>query len=164
MKCLNEKCNKEFTPKTKTQSFCCKKCRLAKNQRRFYTSQKKKCPDCGKNIKNTSIRCVACTRHVQDCVGKKTTLGEFHSRMSVKGKHPSWKNSHIRSLARYWNSDKLSLPCSVCGYSKHVELAHIKPISSFPETSTLEEVNHPRNLIQLCPNCHWESHNGFIKI
>ena len=47
---------------------------------------------------------------------------------------------------------------------KHVELCHIKPIHSFSETSTLGEINSENNVVQLCPNCHWEFDNGFLDI
>lgn len=66
------------------------------------------------------------------------------------------KRSAIRKDARNkaktlgWNS------CKKCGYNKHIEVAHIKPVNSFPKDSTLEEINHPDNLLPLCPNCHWE--------
>ena len=49
--------------------------------------------------------------------------------------------------------------CSRCPYSKHVEVAHIKAIASFSEDTLLSVVNHPDNLVVLCPNCHWELDN-----
>ena len=51
------------------------------------------------------------------------------------------------------------MPCAKCGYDKHVELAHIKPISKFGDESKLSDVNSENNVIQLCPNCHWEFDN-----
>ena len=54
------------------------------------------------------------------------------------------------------------LTVGVC--QKHVELCHIKPIHSFSETSTLGEINSENNVVQLCPNCHWEFDNGFLDI
>ena len=51
--------------------------------------------------------------------------------------------------------------CTSCGYDKHVEIHHIKSISSFivDSTATLYDVNNPDNLVYLCPNCHWEIDN-----
>jgi 5-methylcytosine-specific restriction endonuclease McrA len=46
--------------------------------------------------------------------------------------------------------------CKVCGYSVHVEVCHIKSISSFTETDTISQVNSLENLVYLCPNHHWE--------
>lgn len=58
----------------------------------------------------------------------------------------------------------INLPCAYCGYSLHVELCHIKPISSFPDSALLSEVNSRKNNIQLCRNCHWELDNSILKI
>ena len=44
--------------------------------------------------------------------------------------------------------------CKNCGYSKHVEVCHIKSVSSFIGEATLLDINHENNLIYLCPNCH----------
>ncbi len=74
------------------------------------------------------------------------------------------KNSRIRNLARkiYKQSDKPQC-CIVCGYSNHFEVCHIKPISSFPDTATISEINDIDNLIALCPNHHWElDHQNLI--
>ena len=87
------------------------------------------------------------------------TIGEYRDRPSVRDKHPSWSNTHIRSFARSWFRYKTKLPCAHCGYDKHVELAHIKDIASFPDDALLSEVNSEDNIIQLCPNCHWEFDN-----
>lgn len=164
MKCANIKCNSEFSQTRKSQKFCCPSCQNAQNQRKYSSAKRRSCIDCGKPVKYLSQRCNSCARHLRDCVTKKTTLKEYHEKLSVKNKHPSWKNSHIRALARHWHKKSLPNSCGVCGYNKHVELAHIKAISDFPETATIGEVNDIKNLIQLCPNCHWESHNGFIEI
>jgi predicted nucleic-acid-binding Zn-ribbon protein len=91
---------------------------------------------------------------------KKTQELVEQNKESVKGKHPSWINSHIRQFNRSWNRLKTKLPCNNCGYTKHVELAHIKAVSSFDKTTTLGEINSPDNVIQLCPNCHWEFDNS----
>lgn len=64
-------------------------------------------------------------------------------------------NSRIREIARgLFESTGV---CSKCGYSKHTELHHIKPINSFPPSTLVSVVNNPNNLQELCPNCHWEA-------
>lgn len=50
--------------------------------------------------------------------------------------------------------------CVRCKYAIHVECCHIKPISSFPSTTTIAEINHESNIIILCRNCHWELDHG----
>lgn len=49
--------------------------------------------------------------------------------------------------------------CKSCGFDKHIEACHIKPISSFPLDTKLSVINNLSNLIALCPNCHWEHDN-----
>jgi len=89
------------------------------------------------------------------------TLGEYKDKLSVKGKHPSWLNTHVRNFCRQWNKDLRTKGCEICGYTKHVELCHIKPITSFSNECTLGEINSPQNLRVLCPNHYWElNHNA----
>lgn len=54
--------------------------------------------------------------------------------------------------------------CQFCGYNKHVELCHIKDISSFNDDATLEEINGEKNLLVLCPNHHWEFDSGLLEL
>lgn len=55
--------------------------------------------------------------------------------------------------------DNAVLVCAKCGYDKHVEVCHVKPISSFDKSTPLGVVNSKENLLLLCPNCHWEHDN-----
>jgi len=54
--------------------------------------------------------------------------------------------------------------CAICGYDKHVEVAHIKSVSDFPDTALIKEINSIDNLIGLCPNHHWEYDNGILTL
>lgn len=63
----------------------------------------------------------------------------------------------------YYNSDKVK-KCSVCGYDKHFEICHIKPVSDFEDSATLKEINNIDNLVALCRNCHWEFDNKLIRL
>jgi len=54
--------------------------------------------------------------------------------------------------------------CEICGYEKHVEVCHRKPVSEFSEDSLISEINHIDNLIGLCPNHHWEFDHGLLLI
>ena len=49
-----------------------------------------------------------------------------------------------------------------CGYDKHYEVCHINDLTNQDSNKTLFEVNHPTNLIHLCPNCHWEFDNHLV--
>lgn len=76
------------------------------------------------------------------------------------------KNGHrcnaytgIRGLARTVARNIGLNSCHKCGYNKHIEIAHIRAISDFPEDTPVSVVNSPDNLLALCPNCHWEFDN-----
>ena len=73
--------------------------------------------------------------------------------------------SNIRKHAydNYMKSGK-SCKCKLCGYDKHIDVAHIKAVSSFQKETLVEVVNHIDNLVALCPNHHWEYDNDELSI
>lgn len=179
--CIN--CEKNFEKssyqikKTKGRNFCSRSCSVVYNNRIKPKRVAKviPCESCDKTFKITKshgskVYCPNCVSlhggnsRSRTSVLKKRTLKEERENFSLKGKHPSWVNSNIRNLNRSWNRGMRKLPCAKCGYDKHVELCHIRDITDFPEEATLEEVNHPNNILQLCRNCHWESANGYFSI
>jgi len=149
---------------TKNPKFCCKSCANALNGK-LHPKRKiaKKCSRCDNIVRNyRSLLCEDCYQnHLsnQKEALLNNTLFEYSERECIKKLHSSSKHVHIRQLARSWFKDLSSLPCANCGYKKHVELCHIKPIHSFSLDSKLKDVNSYENLIQLCPNCHWEFDN-----
>lgn len=54
--------------------------------------------------------------------------------------------------------------CAICGYDKHIEIAHIKAVSDFEDSVKISEINSINNLIALCPNHHWEYDNNILKL
>lgn len=159
-------CEKEII-KTKLQAsksknhFCSRSCSASFNNKKFVKRTLiRTCVECNSLVK--SYRHTRCEKHHENYINNKyinKTIGEYRNKSSLKDKHSSWINSHIRLFAREWNKDLKQLPCAKCGYNKHVELAHIKKITSYPDNSKLSEVNNKENIIQLCPNCHWEFDN-----
>lgn len=77
---------------------------------------------------------------------------------------PNNKYNRVRSSARQAFAELLKEPCKICGYEHHVELCHIKSISSFNGNTLLSEINSESNLIILCPNCHWELDHGLLTL
>ncbi len=77
--------------------------------------------------------------------------------------HISNKYAYIRWHAQRTHKENFQ-SCQNCGYKKHVELCHIKPIKEWSENSLLIEINSDKNIIGLCPNCHWEFDNGILKL
>lgn len=82
-------------------------------------------------------------------------------------RYDAWQTARsiIQKNARqvYWNSDKPK-HCIVCGYSNHIEVAHVKSVSSFDDNSLICEINDIDNLIGLCPNHHWEYDNNILDL
>jgi predicted restriction endonuclease len=71
----------------------------------------------------------------------------------------------IRKHAHFvFNKNTIKKECLVCGYSNHVEVCHIKPVSGFNDDDKIKEINSIENLVGLCPNHHWEFDNGKINI
>jgi len=124
----------------------CKSCSHVSNMNNQYDI----C-ECGKKKTKKSTHCQACANNKQQ---KYETLADI---MHYRGKYgQSAAFNIVRGRAR--NCLKYS-KCEKCGYDKHVEACHIKPISSFTEDTLIDTINHPDNLIALCPNCHWEFDN-----
>lgn len=161
--CFN--CKKETT----NPKYCSRSCSAIQSNKK-HKKHKPKIRTCTKcnaiftrdKKHRSSNKCHKCYFDMFDLPNK--TLKEYWEKESIKNKHPSWKNVHIRALNRSWNKKLLSNGCVVCGYKLHVELAHIKSISSFSETSKLYEVNAPENILPLCPNHHWEFDNNYLFI
>jgi hypothetical protein len=71
----------------------------------------------------------------------------------------------IRKHAHYvFNTHHKHQECKVCGYDTHVEVCHIKSVSSFSDDTLISEINSIDNLVGLCPNHHWEFDNNIIKL
>ena len=77
--------------------------------------------------------------------------------------HKSSAFAKVRTRARASVSDRPQV-CISCGYDKHVEVCHIKGISSFSPDTLISVVNAPDNLALLCPNCHWEFDKGLLAL
>lgn len=118
-------------------------------------SKEKDCPGgCGNIIQHDSVMCRKCNGRARTERAKQQTLADIKTR----------SGSHYSSLIRQ-HARKVGLfeSCDVCGYDKHVEVCHVKPIASFLDDATLNEINAPENLRGLCPNHHWELDNGMLK-
>lgn len=153
-------CNKIFSTHLKLKKYCEDKCRNLVGKKHWDNNNKKICPYCQNNMSHDSITC-------KNCINinlKSKTLKEYKQLLSVKGKHPSWTMAHVRSFNRSWNKNLTEFPCQYCGYDYHVELCHIKPLSSFDENTTLCEINDPSNILVLCPNHHYEFDSGKLSL
>lgn len=158
MKCKNCK------EKTSNPKFCSRSCAASYNNKKFPKRKiQRKCSRCDKEIRNW--KSVLCEEHWQEHLKNKReaienkTIGEYRDTVKSAGLHRSSIHANIRGLARSWFKHMKLEPCAKCGYDKHVELCHIKAMSDFPDSALVKEVNNKENIIQLCPNCHWEFDN-----
>jgi hypothetical protein len=149
---------------TTNPKFCSKSC-SAKETNKIPKRPRviKKCTHCNEDALYHSYFCEKHQEYSRTNRSKEILqerpLSYYFSRECLKNLHQSSRSVHIRGLARSWFKELAKLPCAKCGYSKHVELCHIRPIKDFPSSALLKEVNSKENLIQLCPNCHWELDN-----
>ena len=114
------------------------------------------CRNCNISISKGRTYCKPCWSLIS--FSSKRTVGEY-----MQPVNNSTKYAAIRSKARYITRDFPRI-CVSCGYSKHVQVCHIKPVSSFGLEDNIELVNALNNLILLCPNCHWELDNGLLNV
>lgn len=156
-------CNNPDCRRPATIKYCSKSCAATINNKlkpkRAKTSKQwNLCDICGDLVRGRRHR--GCSIVKSDSV----TLGEYAERRAVKDRHPSWKNSQVRVQNRIANKTLRQIPCQVCGYSTHVELAHIKPITAFSRDTPIGIVNSPSNLLVLCRNHHWEFDHGVLTL
>jgi 5-methylcytosine-specific restriction endonuclease McrA len=154
MKCLY--CGTETT----NPKFCGSSCAAKFNNKAFPKRKRLRyfCKACGAETKYHRSYCKDCDpTKPQDF--SKITIAEIR----LKAKYQA--NAWIRKLARrtYYASDR-PLFCCKCGYTKHFEVCHIKPIQDFPDDTDMSVVNALDNLAALCPNCHWEFDHGLLSL
>lgn len=151
--------------KTKN-NFCTRSCAAKFNNQTPKRKIQKKCIVCNEIVQ--SHKHTRCPEHQKEYLAtrfdyiKELTLQDYWSKKSLENLHVSSKNAHIRGLGRTQFKELLLQPCANCGYDKHVELCHIKPVKDFLPTDKIKDVNSPDNVIQLCPNCHWEFDNNLL--
>lgn len=148
MNCLQCQCE------TKNPKFCSRSC-SAKYTNTINPKRKKVriCKSCPNLIGRGRTYCKSCRGPRND----DPTLGSLILKYSKH--HRSSAFVLIRTRARAIADSIGWKSCVKCGYDKHIEIAHIKPISSYSDDTLISVINKVDNLIPLCPNCHWEFDN-----
>ena len=155
---VNTICHACKKPITKTQReieksktgrvFCSPSCAAkTNNKNQIKRPRTKKCRTCDNLITSGFTFCKGCWEKQLIDLSSLTLL------CCIEKDHHN-KYSIIKNHAREITKNK-EQKCSKCGYDKHVETCHIKEISSFSLDTLVTEINHPDNLLLLCPNCHW---------
>lgn len=129
------------SPNNKKRKVMCKKCGI------WCGSGKKYCKDCR----------IAVRLELKENSLQMTKSNAVYNRGEISNRYAKIRY-HARNLY-----ENILTKCENCGYDKHIEICHIKPIKNFSDSSTIKEINQRSNIIGLCPNCHWEFDNGFIK-
>ncbi len=146
--------------KTKNPKFCSRSC-AAKLNNTINPKRKLQntCVDCGKPITRSRTRCKEdYLLWLKNNQAKDMTLQE-----AIYWKHhKSSAFALVRSRARASEKMKKIKSCEICGYSKHVQACHKKPISSFLLDTKISIINENDNIMCLCPNCHWEYDHGLL--
>lgn len=143
---------------TRRKKFCSRSCAARFNNQLSVAPKRQRkptrCVECGNDFvtpqrSSARVYCPSCWSEKQ----KKFLLSKKNSvtRRAIY--------AHARSSV----SDR-PRSCANCGYDKHVETCHIRPISDFPDDASIQQINDPENLIILCPNCHWELDNGHLTL
>ncbi|MFB2768481.1 HNH endonuclease [Pelatocladus sp. BLCC-F211] len=151
MKCKN--CGLATTNPT----FCSRSCAASYNNQKHPKKTKKLrfCKHCGLEIIGRRTTCDSCNPFYVDW--SSLTLAD------IKAKALYQHSARVRQIARniYRQSDKPK-KCAVCGYDKHYEVCHVKPIKDFSHNTPISQINDIDNLVALCPNHHWEFDNGLL--
>lgn len=138
--------------------FCSRSC-AAKYNNKLYPKREleNNCALCCKPIRSANKYCNICYRQKYFLSDK--TLEEASAGRKDNNRYTGVrKNAKVVYTQRYGKN----LCCKICGYDKHVEICHIKSISSFTPQTLISVINDVENLICLCPNHHWEFDNGLL--
>ncbi len=144
---------------TVNPKFCSVSCAAKLNNRLKPKRQKSgSCVICRTTISKRNKYC-------RNCI---STLRVDETTVKISNLHNIRKyqrNSRIRQFARakYLKSD-LPKQCAICGYHNHFEICHKQAINSFSPDTLLSLVNSLTNLVELCPNHHWEYDNKLIEL
>ena len=149
MECVT--CGKQHNNPKFCNRSCSAKWTNVHNPKRKKINFPNNCELCNIQIDYRSKRCINCCGF----------LGDMTLREAIYEKHhKSSAFALVRTRARVVAKKLGFTECVKCGYNKHIEVAHIKPISSFSDDILISVINSKENIMPLCPNCHWEyDHN-----
>jgi len=141
---------------TNNPRFCGRSCAASYNNKVAIKRRRtNKCRKCGDAIIAKQTYCGKCWKDVSQAVDMPLS----------QAKYCKYGTNNVNTLVRSRARSKVlqlrrPLRCCVCGYSKHVEVCHIKAVSAFSDDTMLSVINALENLTLLCPNCHWEFDHG----
>ena len=143
---------------TMRRKFCSRSCAASYNNGGAVAPKKKAkprvCAGCGTEVAmglsdGTRLLCPSCA--------------ESFARRLPSLTRDEASGADIRRHVRHVLSARPRL-CAHCGYARHVETVHLRPIADFPSDATLAAIDNPANLAYLCPNHRWEYEHGFLAL
>ncbi len=159
----------ERPSKTRRRVFCSQSCAAKYNNRgtrRGPRAKVRTCPTCGNPFFGRSVYCgSACYMKRPKSLKPLSSNFSRKTKQQVFRESASWQaaRSSIQRHARKMLLNKgAESACELCGYSKHVDVAHRRAVKDFPNSATIAEINDPKNLVRLCPNHHWEFDHGVL--
>lgn len=163
-----KRCQKE----TSNYKFCSYSCAASYTQTNHrFQGKVNKCKRCLKETKNIfcSKTCAALFNRAKALEYSTKTKCIDVENTSLKDLELFYGKTFSKPALRKLAREKLKTAgglkeCYICGYSKHVQTCHIKAVSNFDKSYTINQINSMSNLVSLCPNCHWELDNGLICI
>ena len=117
---------------------------------------------CGNRKLKTSQLCNECNLKSKKNNTNDLPISSLYHKTSA---YAAVKYNRLRKHARE-TLCRFNVPkkCFICGFDIHVEVCHIKSISSFPDDTKVSVVNSFDNLVYLCPNHHWMFDNKLVEI
>ena len=148
-----------FAKRTK-HHFCSHSCaaKYTNTHRTRVTIGETQCSQCGKPKYYLSKLCRGCKvaqdfKRVQD-----SPISKYISNGNARVKYSSVRIWAAKAMKHYQRRKC----CALCDFDQYVEVCHAIPISKFPETALMGEVNGKKNLIYLCPNHHKLFDSGLV--
>jgi hypothetical protein len=114
------------------------------------------CKDCRSIVKSEKIT-EAHRQRGSNVFSEIITKGEIKK---VVGGYRFWQPYIGKRARKTYKESGRSYVCHNCGYSRHVEICHIRDVNDFPDTALVSEINNINNLTALCRNCHWVFDHG----
>lgn len=157
MRCANPSCGRE----TGNPRFCSRSCAAAVNNRGKQRNRRRErpCPRCG------TVQALPNRKYCGECwraISAENTARNLHS---IHAAASYQRSATIRRHARkvYAESGRPQA-CAICGYDRHVEVCHVKPINRWPRDTPIAVINDLANLVALCPNHHWELDHQLVSV
>lgn len=155
----------ECKNKTSNTRFCSQSCAAKETNKVPKRKKTKECmnPGCSSLILASRSYCSLQCR----VDGPSPTAVDWNlvSLGDVRNKAKYQANAQVRNISRRaYKAAGKPMYCLKCRYSLHVDICHVKAVSSFSDDTPISTINHPDNLVALCKNHHWEFDHGYLAL